>query len=98
MGTEAIGKRPRDICIGEFGQVPTEQNEEVLRTGKPLQEHLETQLSCKRKEPVWCLTTKLQTSNQRGQVVGLVGFSRDVRVPVQADEIPKRFCTRVEGI
>ena len=88
--SEAIGKKSRDICQGELGQVPSEQDEEVLRTGRPLLEHLEMQWS-RQKEPVWCLTTKLPIPDDEGRVVGLVGFSRDVRVPVQTEEIPDGF-------
>ena len=56
--SEAIGKKSREICQGELGQVPSNQDEELLRTGKPLLEHLEMQWS-NRNEPVWCVTTKL---------------------------------------
>lgn len=93
--SEAIGKKSRDICQGEFGQVPSEQDEEVLRTGQPLLEHLEMQWSS-RKEPVWCVTTKLPIPDNEGRTIGLVGFSRDVRVPVQTDEIPEGFARVLE--
>ena len=93
--SEAIGKKPRDICPGEFGEVPSEQDEEVLRTGQPLLEHLEMQWNSRkensRSEPVWCVTTKLPIPDNEGRIIGLVGFSRDVRVSVQSDEIPERF-------
>ena len=42
-------------------------------------------------KPVWCVTTKLPIPDNEGRIIGLVGFSRDVRVSVQSDEIPKRF-------
>lgn len=93
--SEAIGKKSRDICLGDFGQIPSEQDEEVIRTGQPLLEHLEMQWS-RQKELVWCVTTKLPIPDANGKIVGLVGFSRDVRVPVQADEIPKGFAQALE--
>jgi len=34
--SQVIGKCPRDICPGDFGRIPTEQDEKVLRTGRPL--------------------------------------------------------------
>lgn len=92
---DAIGKQPREICQGEFGRVPTEQDEEVLQTGQPLREHLEMQWS-NPNEPVWCVTTKLPIPDQEGRVVGIVGFSRDVRVPVQNEEIPAGFARVLE--
>ena len=93
--SEVIGKKPIDICVGEFGQVPTEQDVEVLRTGQPLVEHLEMQWSSQ-KEPVWCVTTKLPIPDAQGGIVGLVGFSRDVRVPVQTEQIPEAFARALE--
>lgn len=39
--SQMIGKRPCDVCPGEFGRMPTHQDEQVLRTGKPIIERLE---------------------------------------------------------
>src|SRR5690606_35015842 len=41
--------------------------------------------------PVWCLTTKLPIHGAEGHVVGLIGFSRDIRQPIEPEEIPARF-------
>jgi len=92
---QVIGKRPRDICQGEFGELPSEQDRRVLETGQPLQEHLELQWNPAR-EPVWCLTTKLPIVDQQGRVTGIVGFSRDVRVPVSQEEIPQEFAAALQ--
>lgn len=88
--SDAVGKRPADICPGDFGRIPTEQDQRVLRTGKPLVEHLELQWYRPR-EPVWCLTTKIPLQDDGGRITGIIGFSRDVRTPVQTDEIPLAF-------
>lgn len=87
--SQVIGKCPRDICPGDFGRIPTEQDEKVLRTGRPLVDHLEMQWH-RPHDPVWCLTTKLPILDG-GAVVGLIGFSRDIRVQVQPHEIPTDF-------
>lgn len=87
---EAIGKRPSDICQGEFGRRPSQQDEDLLRTGTPVIEHLEMQWS-RTNKPIWCLTTKLPIFGEDGRIAGIVGFSRDVRVPMQSDEIPEGF-------
>lgn len=92
---DVLGKRPRDICAGEFGQAPSEQDERILKTGRPLTEHLEMQWNPSH-EPVWCLTTKLPITNSDGAVTGIVGFSRDVRIPVQPDEIPQGFASALK--
>lgn len=84
---EAIGKRPCDICAGEFGRIPAEQDAAVLRTGIPLVDHLEQQWYLPHR-PVWCLTTKLPIHDAGGKTIGLIGISRDVRAPVHLRDIP----------
>ncbi|WP_442507366.1 AraC family transcriptional regulator [Novipirellula sp. SH528] len=93
--SDAIGKRPSEICPGDFGQVPAEQDAKVLRTGRALVGHLEMQWHRPHK-PVWCLTTKLPIVTPDGETIGLVGFSRDVRVPVETDIIPNEFALALE--
>ncbi len=93
--SQVIGKCPRDICPGDFGRIPTEQDEKVLRTGRPLVDHLEMQWH-RPHDPVWCLTTKLPIHDPAGTVVGLIGFSRDIRATVEPHEIPNDFAKALE--
>ncbi|MDX1945467.1 MAG: AraC family transcriptional regulator [Pirellulaceae bacterium] len=93
--SQVIGKCPRDICPGDFGRIPTEQDEQVLRAGQPLVDHLEMQWH-RPNDPVWCLTTKLPMRDASGAIVGLIGFSRDLRVPLQPEEIPQDFARALE--
>jgi len=93
--SQVIGKCPRDICPGDLGRIPTEQDEKVLRTGRPLIDHLELHWH-RPHDPVWCLTTKLPIAGAGGDVVGLIGFSRDVRAPLDPNEIPKDFARALE--
>jgi AraC-like DNA-binding protein len=84
--SQVVGRRPRDICPGDFGGIPSQQDAVVLRTGKPIVEHLELHWYAPH-QPGWCLTTKLPVRDDRGAVVGLIGISRDVRA-VQTREVP----------
>ncbi|MDX1970672.1 MAG: AraC family transcriptional regulator [Planctomycetaceae bacterium] len=93
--SQVIGKCPRDICPGDFGRIPTEQDEKVLGTGRPLIDHLEMQWH-RPNDPVWCLTTKLPIFDAVGAIVGLIGFSRDIRAPVEPHEIPKDFAKALD--
>ncbi len=88
--SDAIGKFPRDICPGDFGTIPSEQDARVLRTGKSLIDHMELQWY-RPHHPVWCLTSKLPIRDDNGDVIGLIGFSCDVRAPVERHEIPTDF-------
>ena len=84
--SQVVGRRPRDICPGDFGGIPSQQDAAVLRTGKPIIEHLELHWYAPQK-PGWCLTTKLPIRDGNGRVTGLIGVSRDVRA-VQTREVP----------
>lgn len=90
-----IGKRPSDICEGEFGRIPAQQDRQVLTTGRPMVDHLEMQWH-QPHQPVWCFTTKLPVRDALGQVQGLVGTSRDVRAPVGPEEIPIAFAKAIQ--
>ena len=92
---QVIGRRPCEFCAGDFGRLPAEQDAQVLRTGKPLIDHLEQQWYLPRK-PVWCLTTKLPLRDAAGEVIGLIGISRDVRAPVDPRHIPEELAAALE--
>ncbi|MDP1562724.1 MAG: AraC family transcriptional regulator [Pirellulaceae bacterium] len=92
--SDALGKRPQDICPGDFGRLPTEQDQRVLSTGKPLIDYLELQWY-RPGAAVWCLTSKLPLKDEQGQVIGLIGFSRDLRAPVGTEEIPLGFARAI---
>jgi PAS domain S-box-containing protein len=84
---QMLGRRPCDVCAGDFGRIPTEQDTYVLRTGRPIIERLELQWYLPHK-PVWCLTTKLPMRDAAGAVTGIIGISKDVRSPIAPKEIP----------
>ena len=85
--SQMLGLRPCDVCPGDFGRIPSEQDSYVLRTGRPIVERLELQWYSPHK-PVWCLTTKLPMRDAAGRVTGIIGISKDVRSPVAPQEIP----------
>jgi PAS domain S-box-containing protein len=85
--SELIGRRPVEVFPGDLGLLPTAQDERVLRTGQPIQDHLELHWHARGK-PGWCLTTKLPLRDAAGRITGLVGISRDLRAPGERDPIP----------
>jgi len=85
--SQMIGKRPCDVCPGEFGRIPTEQDAQVLRTGRPIIERLE--LFWRRPHvPVWGLTSKLPIRDAVGRVTGLIGISKDLTALVSREDVP----------
>jgi len=93
--SQVLGRRPCDICPGDWGRLPAEQDAQVLRAGKPLVDHLERQWYLPGK-PVWCLTTKLPLRDAAGQVTGLIGVSRDARAPVDPRGVPAALASALE--
>lgn len=84
---QLIGKRPCDLFPGDLGRLPTDQDASVLRSGRPILDHLELHWQLPNR-PCWCLTTKLPLRDENGRVTGLIGISRDVRAPVNTADIP----------
>lgn len=93
--SDVLGKRSAEICAGEFGTVPSRQDDMVLRTGRPLIDQLEMQWHRPQKA-TWCLTTKLPIRDADGQIIGLIGFSRDMRTMVEPAEIPVEFAQAID--
>lgn len=95
--SQMIGRRPSDICPGDFGRIPAEQDAAVLRTGRPIVERLELHWYAPHK-PVWCLTTKLPMRDATGAVTGIIGMSKDVRTPMPTKEIPKEITAALQNL
>ena len=93
--SQVLGKRPCDICPGDFGRIPSAQDAAVLRTGRPLLDHLELHWATPHK-PGWCLTTKLPMRDVSGTIIGLIGISRDVRAPIETRDIPVEFAAALD--
>lgn len=93
--SQVLGKRPSEICPGDFGRIPAAQDAAVLRTGHPLLSHLELHWATPHK-PGWCLTTKLPMRDSAGKIIGLIGISRDVRAPIGTREIPVDFAAALD--
>jgi AraC-like DNA-binding protein len=78
--SDLIGKRADAVYPAPLGQSYRAQDEALLRTGQPILNQLELQLYHSGGTG-WCLTNKLPLQGRQGRVVGLVGISRDLRVP-----------------
>lgn len=86
--SKLLGRRPCEICPGDYGRVPTEQDAQVLRTGRPIVERLEM-FWHRPNQPVWGLTSKLPIRDESGRVAGLIGISKDLAARVATEEVPE---------
>jgi PAS domain S-box-containing protein len=92
---ELLGRHVREIYPRELADLYASQDQTVLRTGRPIIDHLELHWYAHR-QPGWCLTTKLPMRNQSGKIVGVVGISRDLRAPGDRETIPASLAGTLE--
>jgi len=84
--SEMLGRRPCDVCPGDYGRIPTEQDQQVLRTGRPILERLE--LFWRRPHvPVWGLTSKFPLRDSQQRITGIIGISKELTAPLSREEI-----------
>jgi PAS domain S-box-containing protein len=92
---QLLGRHVREVFPAELAALYASQDESVLRTGRPLIDHLELHWYDRRR-PGWCLTTKLPMRNSAGEIVGVVGISRDLRAPGDRETIPASLAGTLE--
>lgn len=92
-----IGRRPCDLIPGDLGSSATDQDTAVLRSGRPILDHLELHRQAPNRR-CWCLTTKLPLRGRDGRITGLIGISRDVRAPVNLDDIPVALSKALDAL
>ena len=92
---ELVGRRVRDIFPAELGGRYAAQDEAVLRTGRPVIDSLELHWYSRRRTG-WCLTTKLPLRDATGEIVGLMGLSRDLRALSDTAQIPAGLLAAME--
>ena len=89
---QLVGRHVREIFPRELAELYALQDQAVLRTGRPIIDHLELHWY-ERRRPGWCLTTKLPMRNAQGQIVGIAGISRDLRAPGDREAIPYKLAS-----
>ena len=77
--SDLVGRTASDLFPSQLGGSYTKQDFGVLN-GELLTEHLEMHLYPSG-QVGWCLTTKRPLRNETGEVIGLVGLSRDLKLP-----------------
>lgn len=76
---ELIGRRTDELFPAPFGRNYRMQDESILCSGQPILNQLELHLYTTGGRG-WCLTNKLPLRDRAGQVIGLMGISKDLQV------------------
>jgi PAS domain S-box-containing protein len=74
---ELIGKSDLELCPWETAQKYLADEREVIETGSPMIDREEYVLAPDGGK-VWIATTKAPLRNERGEVIGVIGVSRDI--------------------
>ena len=73
----AIGKSDADFYAGENGLAFSQDEQEIIRTGRPLIGKIERTV-CADGSSIWHITTKVAWRNKEGEIIGTFGTSRDI--------------------
>jgi PAS domain S-box-containing protein len=82
---ELIGRRADEVYPPPLGRSYREQDEAVIRTGRPILNHLELQIYSSGVRG-WCVTSKVPLRGARGGIVGVVGISKDLHATTATGE------------
>ena len=93
--SELLGRRPSDVLGETLGRSYELQDESVVRTGRAIVDQLELHV-VQSKDIGWCMTSKLPLFGNDGDAVGLVGFSRDLRLPDMSSEEFEHIADAIE--
>ncbi len=89
MGTTCdalVGKDDFDFFPPAMAQSFYDDDQAVMRTGKPLLNKEEPAVDIATGEIRWLLTSKVPVHNLDGQIIGLVGVGRDISARRQAEQ------------
>jgi PAS domain S-box-containing protein len=75
---EAVGKSEADFYPQEFARSTLESEQGLLNTGTPLLDQ-EEKITGRDGKTHWVSTTKIPLKDERGEVVGILGISRDIK-------------------
>ncbi len=74
---QLIGKTDFDVFSYAHAAAALSDEQEIIRTGQPMIGKLERE-TFKGRPDAWVATTKMPLRNERGQIIGTFGFTRDV--------------------
>ena len=81
---EIVGKTDFDFFSKEHASAAFEDEQRIIRTGEPMVGKLERETFRNGMSP-WVSTTKMPLRDERGQIIGTFGISRDVTAQIRAE-------------
>lgn len=87
---ELVGKHNRDYVFGELLEKAERDEEEVIRTGKPLENDLE-KISWREAGVGWMMTSKYPWYDADGKIRGTFGVSSEVTVLIETQNKLKKL-------
>ncbi len=74
---EIIGKTDFDLFAEEHARPAFEDEQEIIRTGRPMIGKVEREITKVGRES-WALSTKMPLRDQNGEIIGTFGISKDI--------------------
>lgn len=94
-GEEIMGMTPHDFFPAEVANLYVADDRAVLKTGQPLLDR-EEPFTTRTGETGWFLTSKFPLRDAHGQIIGMVGVSRDVTEAKRAAKEQLRLQRKLE--
>lgn len=92
---EAVGKTDFDFFSPEFARVAYEDEQRIFRTGQPQISKVEKTIRPDGYTE-WVTATKMPIRNTQGNIIGLVGISRDITELKQAEEKLEKYAQELQ--
>jgi PAS domain S-box-containing protein len=81
---DLIGKRDFDFCDAEHARRAFEDEQEIIRTGRPIIGKSEKEVWPDGRV-TWALTSKMPLRNDRGEIIGTMGVSKNITAFKEAE-------------
>jgi light-regulated signal transduction histidine kinase (bacteriophytochrome) len=93
---DLVGKTDFDFYLPEMAERYYADEQAIFQSGQPMIDHEERVIDQRTGQPHWMSSTKVPLWDGQGQMVGLVGMSRDITERKQAEEEIRRLNIELE--